>query len=44
VISSAGSLFFGLCADAEAVADLQLLADGIRSSVDELLALPTSSA
>jgi diacylglycerol O-acyltransferase len=39
VISAAGSVFFGLCADAEAVADLHVLADGIRSSVDELLAL-----
>jgi diacylglycerol O-acyltransferase len=38
VISAAGSLFFGLCADADAVTDLHVLADGIRASVDELLA------
>lgn len=40
VISAAGSLFFGLCADAEAVTDLEVLADGIHLSVEELLAIP----
>jgi WS/DGAT/MGAT family acyltransferase len=36
VISADGSLFFGLCADADAVKDLHVLADGIRASIDEL--------
>jgi WS/DGAT/MGAT family acyltransferase len=39
VISAAGTLFFGLCADREAVHDLDLLADGIERSVEELLAV-----
>jgi hypothetical protein len=38
VISAAGSVFFGLCADRDAVKDLRVLADGIRRSSDELLA------
>jgi hypothetical protein len=37
VISVAGSLFFGLCADRDAVKGLRVLADGIRRSADELL-------
>jgi diacylglycerol O-acyltransferase / wax synthase len=37
VISAAGSLFFGLCADRDAVKELRVLADGIRHSADELL-------
>jgi WS/DGAT/MGAT family acyltransferase len=40
VVSSGGKLFFGLCADGEAVKDLHLLADGLRRSTDELLQLP----
>ncbi len=36
VISAAGTLFFGLCADGEAVADLGDLADGIGRSAQEL--------
>lgn len=39
VISAAGSLFFGLCADREAVEDLDVLADGIERGADELLAV-----
>jgi WS/DGAT/MGAT family acyltransferase len=39
VISAAGKLFFGLCADREAVRDLDVLADGLRRSTDELLRL-----
>lgn len=39
IISASGSLFFGMCADADAVSDLPVLADGVRSSVDELLSL-----
>jgi WS/DGAT/MGAT family acyltransferase len=39
VISLAGSLFFGLCADRNAVDDLHLLADGIERSAEELLAV-----
>jgi hypothetical protein len=39
VISAAGKLFFGLCADREAVNDLDVLADGLRRSTDELLRL-----
>ncbi len=39
VISAAGSLFFGLCADHDAVPDLDVLAQAIERSADELLAL-----
>jgi diacylglycerol O-acyltransferase len=39
VLSAAGSLFFGLCADAQAVPDLAELAEGIDRSGEELLAL-----
>jgi uncharacterized protein DUF1298 len=39
VISSAGSLFFGLCADADVVTNLDVLADGIDTSIAEILAL-----
>jgi hypothetical protein len=38
VISAAGNLFFGLCADKQAVKDLDLLADGLGQARDELLA------
>ena len=38
-ISVGGSLFIGLCADRDAVKDLEVLAGGIRRSVDELLEL-----
>jgi WS/DGAT/MGAT family acyltransferase len=39
VISSAGTLSFGLCADRDAVPDLHVLVDGLRHATDELLAL-----
>jgi hypothetical protein len=39
IISASGTLFFGLCADREAVHDLDLLTDGIKRSVEELLAV-----
>lgn len=39
VISAAGTLFFGLCANRDAVHDLDLLADGIKRSVEELLSV-----
>jgi WS/DGAT/MGAT family acyltransferase len=39
VVSAAGSLFFGLCADREVVDDLDVLAEGIERSADELLAV-----
>jgi diacylglycerol O-acyltransferase / wax synthase len=38
VISAAGLLSFGLCADRDAVKDLEALADGLRRSADELIA------
>jgi WS/DGAT/MGAT family acyltransferase len=37
VISFGDSLFFGLCADRDAVSGVHLLADGIRRATDELL-------
>jgi hypothetical protein len=37
VMSAAGSLFFGLCADRDAVPDLDVLAEGIHAAADELL-------
>jgi diacylglycerol O-acyltransferase / wax synthase len=39
VISCAGRISFGLCADTRAVQDLHVLADGIRHSTSELLAV-----
>jgi diacylglycerol O-acyltransferase / wax synthase len=39
VISAAGSLFFGLCADRDAVADLDVLADGLSESARALCQL-----
>jgi diacylglycerol O-acyltransferase / wax synthase len=39
VISAAGSLFFGLCADRDAVADLGVLADGFSNSAKALCEL-----
>jgi diacylglycerol O-acyltransferase len=39
VISAAGALFFGLCADHDAVPDLDILAQGIERSAEELLAV-----
>jgi diacylglycerol O-acyltransferase / wax synthase len=39
VVSAAGSLFFGLCADRDVVEDLDVLAEGIERSADELLAV-----
>lgn len=38
VVSASGSLFFGLCADRDAVSDLEVMGEGIRSSTEELLA------
>jgi WS/DGAT/MGAT family acyltransferase len=43
VISAAGTLFFGLCADRDAVDDVQVVADGIQESLSELVA-PAASA
>jgi WS/DGAT/MGAT family acyltransferase len=37
VISASGWLFFGLCADRDAIGDLHLLSDGIGRATDELL-------
>jgi diacylglycerol O-acyltransferase len=37
VISAAGYLSFGLCADRDVVRDLETLADGLRRATDELL-------
>ena len=37
VISAAGTLFFGLCADREAVAGLDVLADGLSRATEQLL-------
>ncbi len=39
VISSAGSLFFGLCADRAAVPDLPALVDALRRETDDLIQL-----
>ncbi len=39
VISAAGNLFVGLNADRDAVVELQAMTDGMRRSVEELLAL-----
>ncbi len=39
VISSAGSLFFGLCADRVAVTDLRALVDALYRATDELVRL-----
>jgi hypothetical protein len=37
VISAAGTLFFGLCADRDAVADLDVLSEGLDEARDALL-------
>lgn len=37
VLSAAGSLYFGLCADSGAVEDLRVLADGISRATEQLL-------
>src|SRR5581483_11772343 len=42
IISASGTLFFGLCADRDAVRDLDLLADGIKRALEELLAVVVS--
>jgi diacylglycerol O-acyltransferase / wax synthase len=42
VISAADTLFFGLCADREAVDDVEVVAAGIRESLRELVAPATS--
>jgi diacylglycerol O-acyltransferase / wax synthase len=42
VISAAGTLFFGLCADRDAVDDVEVVADGIRESLRDLVAPPES--
>jgi WS/DGAT/MGAT family acyltransferase len=39
VFSAGGHLSFGLCADRDAVPDVELLAGGVRRSTEELLAL-----
>lgn len=38
VVSAAGSLFFGLCADRDSVQDVHVFADGIERSAHDLLA------
>ena len=38
VISASGTMFFALCADRDAVEDLDTIARGLDSSVEELLA------
>ena len=38
VISASGTMFFALCADRDAVEDLDTIVRGLDSSVDELLA------
>ena len=38
VLSAADTLFFGLCADRDAVDDLDVVADGIRVSLRDLAA------
>jgi diacylglycerol O-acyltransferase / wax synthase len=38
VISAAGRLFFGLCADRDAIDDLEVVADGISDSLREFVA------
>jgi WS/DGAT/MGAT family acyltransferase len=43
VISCGASLFFGLCADPEAIADRDALLDGIRHSTDKLVSLGRSA-
>ena len=42
ILSYDGRLFFGLVADRD-VDDLDVLADGVRASLDELAALPRPS-
>ena len=39
VVSAAGTLFFGLCADRDAVTDLDVLTDGLNETRDSLLRL-----
>jgi diacylglycerol O-acyltransferase / wax synthase len=43
VISAAGALFFGLCADRDAVDDVEVVADGMRDSLRELVGPVTSA-
>jgi hypothetical protein len=38
VLSAADTLFFGLCADRDAVDDVDVVADGIRGSLRDLVA------
>ena len=44
VISAADTLFFGLCADRDAVDDVEVVADGIRESLRDLAAPPASGS
>jgi hypothetical protein len=37
VISASGTLFFGFCSDGAVVGDIDVLADGVNQSLDELL-------
>jgi diacylglycerol O-acyltransferase / wax synthase len=39
VVSASGQLSFGLCADADAVKDIGVIADGMRRAADELIEL-----
>jgi WS/DGAT/MGAT family acyltransferase len=43
VISASGTVFFALCADRDAVDDLDTLAEGLDSSIEELLARTSPS-
>ena len=38
-MSAAGTLFFGLCADRDVLDDVDIIADGIRESLRDLVAL-----
>jgi hypothetical protein len=38
VLSACGALSFGLCADGDAVKDIDVIADGLRRAADELIA------
>ena len=38
VVSLAGTMFFGFCTDPDALTDLDLIADGVESSVDVMVA------
>ena len=43
VVSLAGTMFFGFCTDPDALTDLELIANGVERSVDELRSRAASS-